>query len=142
MGRRFERTDADWGPPAESKKGVGANQTKRTVRVSHKTAWYLCHRIRSAMRDACNEPIGGAVEADETLVGGTVPGEGRAYTGNKAVVAGAVSQNGQIRLKVIPDRIRKERGHWEARLRGISAAEWRNKFGLATYCLRADDLMR
>ncbi len=91
----------------ESKKGVSANQIKRTVGVSYKTAWYLCHRIRSAMGGACNEPIGGIVEADETLVGGKVSGKGRGYTGNKAVVAGAVSRDGQIRLKVIPDRTRK-----------------------------------
>src|ERR1700675_751878 len=33
----------------ESRKGMSANQIKRVIGVSYKTAWYLCHRIRAAM---------------------------------------------------------------------------------------------
>lgn len=91
----------------ESKKGVSANQIKRTIGVSYKTAWYLCHRIRSAMGDACNTPLNDIVEADETFVGGKARGKGRGYTGNKACVAGVVERGGEVRLKVIPDRTRK-----------------------------------
>src|SRR5262249_51901268 len=35
----------------ESKKGISANQIKRTLDVSYKTAWYLCHRIRAALTE-------------------------------------------------------------------------------------------
>jgi transposase-like protein len=35
----------------ESKKGISANQLKRSLAISYKTAWYLCHRIRKAMQE-------------------------------------------------------------------------------------------
>src|SRR6266542_122406 len=36
---------------SEAKKGMSALQLKRTIRVTYKTAWFLCHRIREAVRD-------------------------------------------------------------------------------------------
>ena len=92
----------------ESKKGVSANQVKRTIGVSYKTAWYLCHRIRDAMSkaNAKGQPLDDTVEADETFVGGKAKGMGSGYTGNKATVAVAVERNGDARLKMIPDRTR------------------------------------
>ena len=90
----------------ESKKGISANQLKRTIGVSYKTAWYLCHRIRKAMHDAYPVPLKGIVEIDETWVGGKVRGKGHGYKGNKAVVVGAVERDGKIVLKVVPDRSR------------------------------------
>ena len=57
-----------------SKKGISANQLKRELSVSYKTAWFMCHRVREAM---LQEPFasmlgrgGGIVELDETYVGG------------------------------------------------------------------------
>ena len=88
----------------EAKKGVSANQLKRTIDVSYKTAWYLCHRIRAAMREAYPIPLRGIVEVDETWIGGKVRGKGHGYKGNKAVVVGAVQRDGKIALKVVPDR--------------------------------------
>jgi transposase-like protein len=55
-----------------SKKGISSNQLHRTLGVTLKTAWFMSHRIREAMRVAGIEPIGGAggvVEADESYIG-------------------------------------------------------------------------
>lgn len=58
---------------SSSKKGVSAHQIGRTLGVTYKTAWFMCHRIREAMGDDGSAPMGGdgkIVEADETVVGG------------------------------------------------------------------------
>lgn len=55
-----------------SKKGVSAHQLHRTLEVTYKTAWFLAHRIREAMRtgDLDRFGTGGAtVEVDETFIG-------------------------------------------------------------------------
>ncbi len=56
-----------------SKKGVSANQLHRTLHVTLKTAWFLAHRLREAMRDGnLAVPFGGGggmVEVDETYIG-------------------------------------------------------------------------
>lgn len=91
----------------ESKKGISANQLKRTLGVSYKTAWYLCHRIRAAFNEVDAQLLKGIVEADETFVGGKVQGVGRGYTDNKVVVVGAVQRDGAIRLQVVKGRDRE-----------------------------------
>lgn len=56
-----------------SKKGTSAHQIARNIGVSYKTAWFMMHRIREAMKDVDNTPLGGFgkfVEADETYIGG------------------------------------------------------------------------
>ena len=59
----------------DSKKGFSANQMKRTLGVSYKTAWYLCHRIRAAMTELGPTPLNGTVECDETYIGGRLRGQ-------------------------------------------------------------------
>lgn len=57
---------------ASSKKGMSAHQLHRTIGVTYKTAWFMFHRIREAMRSGEFSPMGGgggAVEADETFIG-------------------------------------------------------------------------
>ncbi len=91
----------------ESKKGISANQLKRSLGVAYRTAWYLCHRIRAAMTEASPKPLSGTVEVDETWVGGVQEGVGSGNPGKKSIVVGAVERGGEVRLKVTKDRTRK-----------------------------------
>jgi transposase-like protein len=83
----------------ESRKGMSANQIKRTLGISYKTAWYLCHRIRKAMA-SCEKPmLDGTIEIDETYVGGVKrfpakPGRG---TENEIVI-GIRQRGGELRF--------------------------------------------
>jgi transposase-like protein len=57
---------------AGSKKGISSNQLHRTLGVTLKTAWFMSHRIREAMRSGDFSPFGsggGVVEVDETFIG-------------------------------------------------------------------------
>lgn len=57
---------------AASKKGISAHQLHRMLGVTYKTAWFMAHRIREAMKNDSPDPIGGKgkiVEADETFYG-------------------------------------------------------------------------
>jgi transposase-like protein len=57
---------------AASKKGISTRQIQRMLDCSMKTAWFLTHRIREAMRDGGLAPFGqcgGAVEVDEAFIG-------------------------------------------------------------------------
>ncbi|MBA3572621.1 MAG: IS1595 family transposase [Pyrinomonadaceae bacterium] len=58
---------------SSSKKGYSAHQLHRTIGVTYKTAWFMAHRIREAMREPSHDSKlgsgGGTVEADETYWG-------------------------------------------------------------------------
>ena len=57
---------------ASSKKGMSAHQLHRTLGVTYKTAWFMAHRVREAMRPDFKIGMGGdggAVEIDETFIG-------------------------------------------------------------------------
>jgi transposase-like protein len=83
----------------EAKKGMSACQIQRTVGMSYKTAWYLCHRIRHAMTQTDKPMLDGKVEMDVTYVGGWNKGKGRiARMDNKEVVVGIRKRNGDLRF--------------------------------------------
>jgi transposase-like protein len=71
---------------ASSKKGVSSHQLHRTLETTYKTAWFLSHRIREAMRSGDLGPfgMGGAtVEVDETFIGrdpDTPPAPGKMHS--------------------------------------------------------------
>jgi transposase-like protein len=77
----------------ESRKGMSANQIKRTLGVSYKTAWYLCHRIRAAMTEA-DHKLTGTVEIDEMYIGGKTKSPERWR--NKAPVIGIRERGGHL----------------------------------------------
>jgi len=96
-----------------SKKGFSANQLHRILGVSLKTAWFMGHRIREAMRDGKLAPLGGAgeiIEADETYFGPTkepkisAQRKGRPYhphgargPANKRAIITLVERGGNVR---------------------------------------------
>lgn len=83
-----------------SKKGISAHQMHRTLEITYKSAWFLCHRIREAMRDGTLAPMGGAgsvVEIDETYVGRDHTKEKKSGTAHKFAVLTLVERNGRAR---------------------------------------------
>lgn len=57
---------------SSSKKGISSHQLHRTLGITVKSAWFMTHRIREAMRDGGLSPLGtgsGTVEVDETFIG-------------------------------------------------------------------------
>ncbi len=104
-----------------SKKGVSAHQLHRALGITYQTAWFMCHRIREAMRDGGFAPMGGAggsgiVEADETYFGnvpeskrGRSTTSGRPYTksgksgpSNKRAIVSLVERGGKVRSYHVP----------------------------------------
>jgi transposase-like protein len=95
----------------EAKKSMSALQLKRTMGVSYKTAWYMCHRIREAMKTEDAPSLTGTVEVDETYVGGVKRGRGRGrgnFGSNKSMVLGAIERGGQLRIRAGKTNSRKE----------------------------------
>lgn len=84
----------------ESKKGISANQIHRMLKVTYKTSWFLCHRIRWAMFEDALDEMRGIVEMDETYVGGKKRGDVRQSMDNKTMVLGAIERGGDVRFKV------------------------------------------
>ncbi|TGP45542.1 IS1595 family transposase [bacterium M00.F.Ca.ET.230.01.1.1] len=98
---------------AASKKGMSAHQLHRMLGVTYKTAWFMAHRIREAMKEDVKSsgPIGGegkTVEADETYFGRREDGyvsphrKGRPYLKRKKpmkiAIVGLVERGGKSRM--------------------------------------------
>lgn len=97
---------------ASSKKGISSNQLHRSLGITLKSAWFLSHRIREAMRTGDLAPFGaegGAVEVDETFIGHDKSikpkGEkkGRGYHHKNKVLSLVDRTSGQARSVVIDD---------------------------------------
>jgi hypothetical protein len=116
-GTVFENTNKplrDWYRVAHlmlvSKKGMSALQIMRTMGFgSYKTAWYMCHRIRTALVEKDMDKLGGIVEVDETFIGGKdhnrhwdkrSHARGRKLI-DKTPVVGAVKRKGNVVARVL-----------------------------------------
>lgn len=91
-----------------SKKGISAHQLHRVLEITYKSAWFLAHRIREAMREGkLDVPFGedgGAVEVDETFIGHDKSKKKRRGTDHKHKVLALVDRNtGRARSMVIDD---------------------------------------
>ena len=93
-----------------SKKGISSKQLERTLGVTYKTAWFMSHRIREAMRDGSDGLIGGGgktVEVDETFIGRDKnikpkgQKKGRGYH-HKNKVLSLVERGGKVRSTHVP----------------------------------------
>jgi transposase-like protein len=83
-----------------SKKGISANQLHRTLGITLKSAWFLGHRIREAMRTGDLAPMGGPgtiVEIDETFIGQKEDMPKRRGFAHKHAVLSLVERGGTVR---------------------------------------------
>jgi transposase-like protein len=97
-----------------SKKGMSSLQIQRILGVTYKTAWFMTHRLREAMREGhFPAQLGGdgnAVEVDETYVGGKEKNKhwdkrlnaGRGAVGKEAVLS-LVERGGKVRSHHVTD---------------------------------------
>lgn len=91
-----------------AKNGLSAKTLERTLGTSYRTAWALLQRYRVAMVRSERERLSGAVEVDETLVGGVRRGGKCGRGSSKAVVVIAVEVKqpkgfGRVRMRHLPD---------------------------------------
>jgi|ERR1700674_82430 len=97
---------------SSSKKGISANQLQRTLGITLKSAWFMAHRIREAMRQGGLSPAGGRggiVEVDETFIGNDRSVKprgakrGRGYAHKHKILALVDRKTGHARSMVIDD---------------------------------------
>ena len=90
-----------------SKKAMSAHQMHRMLKVTYKTAWFMCHRLRFAMEQENLEggKLQGTVEVDETYVGGK--GDRRTTVLRKTPVVALIERNGHMRTTVVANVTQK-----------------------------------
>lgn len=95
---------------ANAKNGISSCELSRALGVQQKTAWFMLHRIRLAMRTWTFRKLAGTVEADETFIGGKSDNmhkhvrerkiKGRGTVG-KAIVQGLLERGGEARTQCV-----------------------------------------
>lgn len=86
---------------ASSKKGISAHQLHRILEITYKSAWFLAHRIREAMKQLNIEPLGGedkVVESDETFIGNEKQkAQGARGWDHKSKILSLVERKGKVK---------------------------------------------
>lgn len=95
---------------ANAKNGISSCELGRALGVTQKTAWFMLHRVRLAMRTRTFRKLFGEVEVDETYIGGRSKNmhkgkrekriRGRGAVG-KAIVQGLLQREGEARMSVV-----------------------------------------
>ena len=89
-----------------SKKGISSKQLERMLEVTYKTAWFMSHRIREAMKPEGGGLLGGGgqtIEADETFIGRKPGTKIRSGYAHKEAVFSLVERGGKVRSFHVPD---------------------------------------
>jgi|LSQX01.1.fsa_nt_gb transposase-like protein len=103
---------------SRDKRGYSATQLSSELGIAYSSAWYLLHRIRSAMKDRDAEyMLYGIVEVDDTYFGGSKGGGKRGRGAEKTKVLVAISKDKDnhpkyLKMKVVPDLQGDTIGHF------------------------------
>jgi transposase-like protein len=96
------------------KNGISSWEIHRALKVTQKTAWFMLHRVRLALKDDHETALYGTIEMDETFIGGKLKnmhekkrkvlgGKKRGVVG-KAIVVGMLERKGRVRAEVVSER--------------------------------------
>ena len=95
---------------ANAKNGISSHELGRALDVTQKTAWFMLHRVRLAMKTPAFRKLAGEVESDETFIGGKARNmhkhkrekkiRGRGASG-KTIVQGLLERDGEARMQIV-----------------------------------------
>lgn len=96
---------------ANAKNGISSYELHRAIGITQKSAWFVLHRIRTAMQTGSFEKLSGTIEADETYIGGEARNmhkskrdrfkmkQGR--KDHKSAVFGMIERKGRVKARVV-----------------------------------------
>jgi transposase-like protein len=102
---------------ANCKNGVSSHEMARSLGITQKSAWFMLHRVRLAMKTGTFKKLSGEVEADESFIGGRATimhsrrrrekfGHSRNPFEGKTIVMGMLERDGRVVSQVVPSRHR------------------------------------
>lgn len=115
-----------WFIMCSSKKSVSAHQLHRMLKITYRTAWFLCHRIRFALSDSPDKKLNGIVEVDETFIGGK--GDRRTRLSRLTPMVALIEQDGSMKARVVPNVSQKNLGRVLRECINKDSGIFRNRF--------------